>query len=116
MAAVGGTMEHQALHDAGAELLECERRVDERAARDVLDVGIPEDLRKELTEDNVVGWCRQLTAVHERLSAVVGIHESGDRGRKACRIEKQRTEVVEADDDMLAAAVNGNARLGLQRA
>ena len=100
----------------GTELLERDRRVDERATRHVLDVGIAKDLRKQLPEDDVITRRRQLAAVHERLPAVIGVHEARDGCRRARRIDQKATEVVEADDDMLAGGIDGNARFRLQRA
>ena len=110
LAAIGRAMHAHGLHVGRvAELLDQDRRVDEHAIAEVLDFGVAEDLREARGADHVVAGRRQLAAVDERLAAILRIHES----RHGNRVQGESARVIESDDDVLAALIDGDRELRL---
>lgn len=76
----------------------------------VLDLGISKQHREARAADGFVAGRRQLPAVHECLSAIIGVHEARDGNR----VVSETAEVVEPDDDVLTCGVDSDCDLRLR--
>ena len=116
MTTIGRAMKDETLHQTrGVKFLDRQRRIDKRAAADILHVGVTQNLRKQLSEDHIGSRAGQLPSIHERCAAIVGVHETRDRGRES-RGVAEASEIVEPDDDVLTCVVDGDGGFRLERA